>query len=499
MSYVLQKSNGQTFVTIQDGSIDNSSSLTFIGQNYAGYGQILQQDLLYMLENFSNITSPTNPVQGQLWFDSGKLKLKVYDGTDFKGISFTTLSTGQPTTAQEGDFWFNTVDSTLSIKVGSTFTKISGGGVSSGSGLIAVSVKDTDGNSHSILKTVINSSVVSIFSYDSFAVNTTESIYSNFSYIKTGLTLANSDSIGRSTSNTAGIVVWGTAATSLTSDKLLVDSTSTFFSATTGTTANTVVARGNLGEIRATNFYNDIGVIGQGYWGSVGYSGSRGAGYTGSNGLDGYIGSQGGTGPTGPLGYTGSGAGGGGSGYTGSASTSIGYTGSAGGGGGGAGYWGSVGYIGSKGTGYTGSQGSAASAAPPVLFNVTAPYTAGGRVYTTSTQPTATNIGDVWFDTAVSSSLATNGWAILPTGIKIAWGYATVSTTPSTTITYASGVNFSTVFGVQLTIQNSSANSGSGGDLWAQLVSFGTTSFVAMLQSSNSSGLMPVYYLAYGA
>ena len=55
MAYTLYKSNGQKLVTVTDGSIDKTTTpLTFVGKNYAGYGEILNQDLVKLLENFSN-------------------------------------------------------------------------------------------------------------------------------------------------------------------------------------------------------------------------------------------------------------------------------------------------------------------------------------------------------------------------------------------------------------------------------------------------------------
>jgi hypothetical protein len=96
---------------------------------------------------------------------------------------------------------------------------------------------------------------------------------------------------------------------------------------------------------------------GNGYTGSLGYTGSQGPiGYTGSRGDTGYTGSQG---IQGVIGYTGSQGTQGVIGYTGSQGP-IGYTGSRGDTGytGSQGIQGVIGYTGSRGdTGYTGSQG----------------------------------------------------------------------------------------------------------------------------------------------
>ena len=66
-------------ITVADGTINSTTSINFVGKNYAGYGAVIATDMLHMLENFANDTAPVNPVQGQLWFDtaSGINLLKV--------------------------------------------------------------------------------------------------------------------------------------------------------------------------------------------------------------------------------------------------------------------------------------------------------------------------------------------------------------------------------------------------------------------------------------
>lgn len=58
-----------------------NTSLKFSGRNNANWGEDIQQNLLYLLDNFSNTTEPPNKVRGQIWFDKNINKLKVYDGS----------------------------------------------------------------------------------------------------------------------------------------------------------------------------------------------------------------------------------------------------------------------------------------------------------------------------------------------------------------------------------------------------------------------------------
>ena len=70
MAYTINLTNGTTFATITDGTVNTSSSMTLIGKNYAGYGQFLDDNFIHLLENSANTTAPVNPLTGQLWWDS---------------------------------------------------------------------------------------------------------------------------------------------------------------------------------------------------------------------------------------------------------------------------------------------------------------------------------------------------------------------------------------------------------------------------------------------
>ena len=54
-------------ITVADGSLNSQTSMTFVGQGYAGYASVFAGDLLHLLENFAAASAPVNPVQGQLW------------------------------------------------------------------------------------------------------------------------------------------------------------------------------------------------------------------------------------------------------------------------------------------------------------------------------------------------------------------------------------------------------------------------------------------------
>jgi len=78
MAYTIVKSDGQVLTTIADGQINTTStSLGLPGRNYAGYGQVLDTNFVHVLENFADTTPPSNPLRGQLWFNTNTNTLNV--------------------------------------------------------------------------------------------------------------------------------------------------------------------------------------------------------------------------------------------------------------------------------------------------------------------------------------------------------------------------------------------------------------------------------------
>jgi hypothetical protein len=115
MAYTIYLTNGTTFATITDGTVNTASSMTLIGKNYAGYGQFLDDNFIHLLENSANTTAPSAPLTGQLWWDSTNTLLKVYSGTSWKVISGATASSSQPSPSVQGDLWYDTLNQQLKV------------------------------------------------------------------------------------------------------------------------------------------------------------------------------------------------------------------------------------------------------------------------------------------------------------------------------------------------------------------------------------------------
>jgi hypothetical protein len=226
MPYIINNTNGVTVATVEDGSVDNTTSLTFVGKNYSGYGQIENENLLHLLENFASGTKPITPVQGQLWFDtsSSNRRLNVcYDGKNFKSIANLENQRTDPSltmTPLDGDLWWDASTKQLKAWIGSLGSwSVIGpeSGATAVANWAAVSELSPDGKSHPVLKGYVNGDPIVVLSGDSFDPVTTSDLYFGFSTgVQTGLNLKRASESG--STQLYETYFWGTAADALTAN-----------------------------------------------------------------------------------------------------------------------------------------------------------------------------------------------------------------------------------------------------------------------------------------
>ena len=121
MSYIINLPNGTTLGTVLDGTINNTAtSLTLVGRNYSGYGQIIQNDLVALLVNFAYSVSPNNPNTGQIWYDTGNNVAKVWTGSVWKNIGSCTSQASPPSSTIPGDLWWDSTNKQLYCYDGTT-------------------------------------------------------------------------------------------------------------------------------------------------------------------------------------------------------------------------------------------------------------------------------------------------------------------------------------------------------------------------------------------
>jgi len=165
MSYTINKTDGSVLAVIPDNTVNNDYSVTIVGRNYAGYGEFLGENYIRLLENGNNLTAPSNPLTGQLWFDNSVRILKIFNGSIFKNLGSITANTSAPAGATIGDLWFDTVNEQLFIHNGVTYILIGPTSVAEG-GTIVDTIRDDLGIDHTVVKFVVDSGLMAIMSQD---------------------------------------------------------------------------------------------------------------------------------------------------------------------------------------------------------------------------------------------------------------------------------------------------------------------------------------------
>ena len=99
--------------TVQDSVLNTQTNISLIGKGYAGYGEIVAENFLHLLENFSNSNAPSKPIKGQLWYDSSTQKLKIFTGTSFQPVGGANYQNTAPVGLNAGDLWVNSTTQQL--------------------------------------------------------------------------------------------------------------------------------------------------------------------------------------------------------------------------------------------------------------------------------------------------------------------------------------------------------------------------------------------------
>lgn len=223
MAYTINKTDGSVVATITDGTINTSTSLTLIGKSYSGFGELLNENLVKILENSASTSAPSAPLKGELWFDTNTGQLKVYDGTAFEPTGGAKSQSTEPTSASAGDLWHDTDDDQLYVYSGSAFVLV--GPVYSSSQTLSgwkIETLASSGGDKVVSSMYAGNSRVAMLSKETFTPSVTQT---GFATVKAGITL----------NSTLGAVFEGT-------------NTSATFIDTSGTTngAGNLVAGGNF-------------------------------------------------------------------------------------------------------------------------------------------------------------------------------------------------------------------------------------------------------------
>jgi hypothetical protein len=215
MAYIINRYNGTVLTTVEDGTINQTTEVKFVGKNFAGYGESQNENFLFLLENFSNSTAPTKPISGMLWFDTATAKIKVYDGSKWKTTGGSEVSLTAPTGLVEGDLWWNSSTNQLYARNASNEWVLVGP-QSAGAGITqmrSLTVTDTAAIQHAIITATVDDEVVYVISKDEFTISSADAI-EGFDVVKKGLTLINTKASTNGVTSTDHRY-WGTASNAL--------------------------------------------------------------------------------------------------------------------------------------------------------------------------------------------------------------------------------------------------------------------------------------------
>jgi len=192
MAYTVNRTNSSASpnsYTVQDSVVNSETDLSFIGRGYAGYGEVIAENFLHLLENFSNTTAPSKPVQGQIWYDSTNNRLKVYSGTSFVPAGGNApYQSSAPSSLAQGDIWIDSdtgqlyfYNGTSSILVGPPST------TGTTNGFTFDSILDSSDATQNITNIYNDGNRIAVISEDSF---TPKVSISGFATITKGITLS---------------------------------------------------------------------------------------------------------------------------------------------------------------------------------------------------------------------------------------------------------------------------------------------------------------------
>ena len=211
--------NTKTPIRVEDNTSNTDTSLVLPGRNVTGYGRIIAENFLHLLENFASPSEPVNAVEGQLWYDSSTGTLMINDGTGLSGwraASSIQKSPNAPSVGADkvGEVWVDTVKQQLYVwsgaawvLVGPTFS--SEGGLRTGP--IIETINDSDNTPRRIVKFLVEDIPIAIISKDSFTPKVT---ISGFNYIRSGVNVTQPDDTSLANNFDGGLspVIYGIAS-----------------------------------------------------------------------------------------------------------------------------------------------------------------------------------------------------------------------------------------------------------------------------------------------
>jgi hypothetical protein len=80
MSYIINNSRGQIVAVVADGTTNSTATdLTLVGRAVTNFGEFQNENYVFLLENFADSVAPSQPILGQLWYNSSTDELAAYN------------------------------------------------------------------------------------------------------------------------------------------------------------------------------------------------------------------------------------------------------------------------------------------------------------------------------------------------------------------------------------------------------------------------------------
>jgi hypothetical protein len=200
MSYNVYKSDpAKSYITVPDTapySNVTDTSLSIVGRGNPNYGQSIAENFVHLLENFASPDAPSNPIEGQLWYDTSAPTnkiLKVYNNAAWVPTNGVHRAENKDTItgiASPGDIYVHPrgLDQ-VHIWDGNSWIPI-GPAIASGTknGVFAEEWSPNDGTlPKAVIATYINDEVITVISRDTFTPNP---IRNGFTELKPGLNVS---------------------------------------------------------------------------------------------------------------------------------------------------------------------------------------------------------------------------------------------------------------------------------------------------------------------
>jgi Chaperone of endosialidase len=196
MSYTVNKTNvSLNPIVVSDNTLNTETSLTLVGKNWSNYGGLLDTNFVHLLENFAFDVSPANAITGQLWYDTSKNILQVFNGDHFKSVVTVYSDTQQPDLASIGDLWLDiSTPQTPYLKCYTNTGWTTIGPPAGTAQLNSEILTDAGGNSYPVLSMTINSvryAILSIANHAFTPIDANNNGINGFATIAPGFNIAN--------------------------------------------------------------------------------------------------------------------------------------------------------------------------------------------------------------------------------------------------------------------------------------------------------------------